>query len=158
MSYKIFLKNFFHFVDHAHKSTSAHPLKELQQSSLYHLQFILLPPFHHSSYTTNSISFSKPPQLLSPFFHPQHPSTISSPSDLCLQSCCNLRLWAPGCVMLHLPFYGRHVLTTPTFGMKIFGTICFPGNMPLFSTNYSLQNCGSSVAIHSTACFWKCGG
>ena len=31
----------------------------------------------HISYTTNSISFSRPPQPISPSFHPQHTSTSS---------------------------------------------------------------------------------
>ena len=37
---------------------------------------------HHNSHTTNSISFSRPPQIISPSFHPQHPSTQPSPYHL----------------------------------------------------------------------------
>ena len=49
-------------------------------SYFYHLLTQLL--LHHNSHTTNSISFSRQPQFISPSFHPQHPSTLPSPSHL----------------------------------------------------------------------------
>ena len=49
-------------------------------SYFYHLFTKLL--LHHNSDTTNSISFSKPLQLISPSLHPKHPSTLSSQSNL----------------------------------------------------------------------------
>ena len=42
-----FLPNFFHSVEHTHKSISAHPLQKQQQpSSHYHIPSLLPPPFH----------------------------------------------------------------------------------------------------------------
>ena len=41
---------------------------------------------HHISYNTNSISFSRPPRLISHSFHPQHPITLSSPANNTHQS------------------------------------------------------------------------
>ena len=84
---RLFLPDFFHFVDHAHKSPSAHPLQRPQQlSSLYHLPFLFVPHFtqlllHHNSHTINCI-FSRPPQLICTSIHPQHTSTLSYPSHL----------------------------------------------------------------------------
>ena len=49
-------------------------------SDFYHLYTQLL--LHHNSHTTNTISFSTPPQLMFPSFHPCHPSTLPSPSHL----------------------------------------------------------------------------
>ena len=49
-------------------------------SHFYHLFTQLL--LHHNSHTTNSISFSRLPQLTSFSFDPQHPSTLHSPSHL----------------------------------------------------------------------------
>ena len=73
----IFPQNFIHFTEQTLKSTSAHPLqKPAKQSSLYHLPFLLLPPFntadpspllpHHQLHlliqtTTAYISFHSPP-------------------------------------------------------------------------------------------------
>ena len=73
---------FIQFAEHSHKSTTAYPLQKQQQSSLYHLPFLLFTQLHHNSHTTNSISFYRSPQHISPSFHPQHPSTLSSPSHL----------------------------------------------------------------------------
>ena len=83
------LSNFFHFAEHTHKSASVHPLlKPTQLPSLYHLPF-LLPPQHSSQHllhqichTTNSISFSRTSQFISPYLHHHHPSTLPSPSHL----------------------------------------------------------------------------
>ena len=49
-------------------------------SHFYHLFTLLLP--HHNSRTTNSISFSRLPQPISPSFHPKHPSTLPTPPHL----------------------------------------------------------------------------
>ena len=43
---------------------------------------ILAQLLYYDSNTTYSVSFSRPPQLLSSFLHPQHPKTMSSPSHL----------------------------------------------------------------------------
>ena len=50
-------------------------------SSYFHHLF-RQPLFHHNSYTTYSISFSRPPQLISHSIHIQHSCTLSSPSHL----------------------------------------------------------------------------
>ena len=46
-----------------------------------HIQF--LP--HHNSHINNSISLSRPPQLISPFFHPTHPITCLFHHTSCKQ-------------------------------------------------------------------------
>ena len=74
-----------------------HTLFRNNKSHHYRMPFLLLPPFallllHRNSHTTNSISFSRPPQLISPFFHPQHPSALFSPSHLLHATPINLPL------------------------------------------------------------------
>ena len=57
-------------------------------SYFYHLFTQLL--LHHDSHTTNSISSSRPPQLISPSCHP---CTLPSPSDLLQIICINHPLY-----------------------------------------------------------------
>ena len=83
----VLLQNFFHFVEPTHKSTSAH--QKQQQSSLYHLPYLLIPSVHTTSllpllphYQLNLI-FQTATGYIS-ILSSQHPSTMSSPSHLCI--------------------------------------------------------------------------
>ena len=107
-------------------------------SYFYHLFTQLL--LCHSSLTTNSTFFFRPPQLIPPSFNPKHPSTLVfsiSPSannthhssafsilhkllsfHSVNQISSNKASYA--CTLqdagLHFPFYGRQMPPTPTFG------------------------------------------
>ena len=113
--------NFFHNNNSHHSIT--HP------SYFYHLFTQLL--FHHYSHTINSISFSSPPQHTSPSFHPQHPSTLSSPSHLLQTTHINHPLYqlftnlssismsqpAPQSAHHHFPSYCKLCFLAPGWGV-----------------------------------------
>ena len=123
------------------KNNSHHSIT--YHSYFYHLLIQL--PLRHHSHTTISISFSRPPQLISPSFHPQHPSTLPSPSHLLQTTHINHPLshfftnFSPfprpnphpktpirPPIILHASWwlvapslYGRQVPPTPTFGLVV---------------------------------------
>ena len=108
----VFFQNFFHIEEHTHKSTSEHPLQKTTtvitityHSNVHHLFTQLL--LYHNSHTTNSISFSRPPQQISPSFNHQHPSTLPAPSHLLQTTHINHPLY-----QLLLPFHSDYLNST----------------------------------------------
>ena len=104
------LQNFLHFEDH---STSCSKNKT-QLPSFYQSPSLLSPArllLHHISHTTNSISFSSPPQLISSSLHPHHPGlSISSPANNTYQSSSLSSSQTPAPFPLTLPTFHTHTL------------------------------------------------